>query len=247
MSECKRIYFWIGLVLILLIQAFTPGFNQEKIDPWDSNGPIEYRKPPEREINELKNNPAYNYDGKIDKLGFIQRILLRLLERIITGMGERSWLIYIIGGAVILVILFLILRFLNIPMSGFFSFVKSNKVTGLDLSHPVEIISIDELGKMFQLYKNNRAFRDAVRILYLMYLKKMSQVGTIRLRLNKSNKDYAGEIKDEITRKDFKRLSRLYDYVWFGQFTLADQEFYHIEKEYKEVGIPTQLITSAND
>lgn len=250
MSNLKSAFRLSTLVLLLLfIQALFPVvcFSQdEKVEPWDTNSAVDYRKPPVDEIEAFKKNPNYNYDGNPEQLSLFQRILLKILQWLIKGMSGQSWFVYIIGGFVIIGILLLILRILKVPFSGLFSLSQTSTVSGLDMIHPAEGMTHDELEKLFRLYKSNGAFREAVRILYLMYLKNLHQIGVLRLRINKTNRDYAQEIKDEQDYKCFRKLSRLYDYVWFGQFNIAEPEFSQIEKEFKMACLPETINAMAN-
>jgi hypothetical protein len=236
MTNFQKLFWLRALVFIFLaIQAAVPMvvFSQEaKVDPWDDGSAVEYRKPPVEAIDGFKSNPDYNYDGSQETMSLFQRLLYRLLLWLIEGASGKAWLAYLFGSVVIIGILFLILRLLNVPFSGLFTFARGSSVAGLDLVHPAEELSRDEMEKMFQLYRTNGAYREAVRILYLMYLKRLHQNGEIQLRMNKTNKDYAREIRDDRARNGFKKLSRLYEFVWFGQFGILAQEFYQIEKEF---------------
>lgn len=241
---------WFALVLILqLIQVVFPMVSlsqNEGIEPWDGSSVVDYRRPPVDEIESLKKNPAYNYDGHQDEMNLFQRLLIKAIQWLFSGITGQSWLLYIIGGIAIIGILFLILRLLKVPISGLFSFSRGNSIEGLEMTHPAEELSRDEMEKMFQMYRNNGAYREAVRILYLMYLKNLHINGSIQLRINKTNRDYAREIKDDIASKNFKKLSRLYDFVWFGQFNIAHQAYAQIEKEFSHFGLSDSLKSGAN-
>jgi hypothetical protein len=240
----------LALVLIFqLIQVAFPAVSlsqNEGVEPWDASSDVDYRQPPVEEIESLKKNPAYNYDGHQDETSLFQRLLLKAIQWLFNGISGRSWLLYIIGGLAIIGILLLILRLLNVPFSGLFTFSRGSSVEGLEMTHPAEELSRDEMDKMFQMYRNNGAYREAVRILYLMYLKNLHINGSIKLRINKTNRDYAREIKDDTASKDFKKLSRLYDFVWFGQFNIAHQEYAQIEKEFSLSGLSDSLKSRAN-
>ncbi len=229
-SRCWRLVF-----LLLIMQTVIPvvGFSlNEKVEPWDENSAIDYRKPPYEIIDSYKKDPAYFYDGDREGMGLLQRILLKIVQWLVSGLSGQSWLLYVLGGFAIIIVFLLVLRLLNIPFSGIFSFSGSSSVSGLEMVHPAEGMTRVEMEKLYKLYRGNGAYREAVRVLYLMYLKNLHQEGVIRLKINKTNKDYLHEIKDETIFKDFRKLSRLYDYVWFGQFNIVDQEFFQIEKEF---------------
>ena len=47
-------------------------------------------------------------------------------------------------------------------------------------------------------------------------------------------------------RTAFSKLTRLYDFVWYGQFSVASQEFVHIENTFAREGIPETLKSGSN-
>ncbi len=63
-------------------------------------------------------------------------------------------------------------------------------------------------------------YRSAVRFLYLDVLKDLSARGAIKWNHQKSNADYYCEIKNPVIKERFKKISYLYDHVWYGEFAL---------------------------
>lgn len=240
---------WQLVFLLLIMQTVIPVVAlspEEKVEPWDENSAIDYRKPPFEIIDSYKKDPAYFYDGDPEGMGLLQRILLKVIQWLISGLSGQSWLLYVLGGFAIIIVFLLVLRLLNIPFSGIFSFSGGSSVSVLEMVHPAEGMTRMEMEKLYKLYKSNGAYREAVRVLYLMYLKNLHQGRVIRLNINKTNKDYLHEIKDDTIFKDFKKLSRLYDYVWFGQFNIVDQEFFQIEKEFSLTDMSGSVKMEAN-
>ena len=233
----KRFVIYILLTIVPLAALPSSEYvAEEKVEAWDSYGNVDYRKPPVDEIEAFKKNPAYNYDRTKNEMNILQRILSRLAEWFFDGLAGNVWLRYVLGGIVVLFILFLILRLLNIRAVGFFAFSKKNKTMGLDFAHPAEENTKEEFLRMFRLYRDNNAYREAVRMLYLIYIKELNDAGLIRLAKNKTGKDYAYELKNSETRKEFRKLSRLYEYVWFGQFDIAGAKFAVIEQDFVKYG-----------
>jgi len=67
--------------------------------------------------------------------------------------------------------------------------------------------------------------RLTIRYYYLWLLKSLSEKGHIEWDIEKTNSDYANEIKDSQLQKEFEYLSYLYDYIWYGEFEV-DQPTY---------------------
>lgn len=245
MSDSKNIFLFFYLLLFfwVLTIAFPveAASSSDKVVPWDSNSAVRYREPPKDAIDTYRQNRKYNYDDVEPKYNFIEKYLIRLLDWLARDVIQQKWIVYLFGGLISLGLLFFVLKFLKIPVSGLFSFSKSSSGNGLAAIHPAEELSSEELEDLFQLHKNEKAYREAIRVLYLIYLKNLHQRGVISLQVNKTNREYAYEIQEEASRMCFKRLSRLYDYVWYGQFNVATQEFLQIEKEFDLAKVSVSL------
>ncbi|MDR2927695.1 MAG: hypothetical protein LBV41_05800 [Cytophagaceae bacterium] len=230
------------VILFILITAPLAAFaamggNNEKVIPWDSNSNVQYRQPPRETIDELRKNPSYNYERAEKGENLLKRLWLRFREWFFRGFSHNSWLKYVIGGIAILFIVFIILRVMNVFGAGVFTFAKSAQSTALNMAHPAQVNTKDELLQLLKRYRSNGAYREAVRILYLIYLKDMNDSGLIRLSGYKTNHDYVYELKNDTLRQTFHKLSRLYDYVWFGQFELANAKYLLIENDFREEGV----------
>lgn len=76
-----------------------------------------------------------------------------------------------------------------------------------------------------QLIEQTEATNDyklATRYYYLWLLQKLSDRGMIIWNIEKTNNDYYNEIYDTRIKDDFRYLSYLYDYIWYGDFPLND-------------------------
>lgn len=76
-----------------------------------------------------------------------------------------------------------------------------------------------------QLIEQTEATNDyklATRYYYLWLLQKLSARGMITWNIEKTNNDYYNEIYDTRIKDDFRYLSYLYDYIWYGDFPLND-------------------------
>ena len=65
-------------------------------------------------------------------------------------------------------------------------------------------------------------YRLATRYLYLKSLKLLTNKDIIEWHYDKTNSEYLNEIKNENTKSVFKRISYIYDYVWYGEFPIDE-------------------------
>ncbi|MGZ8544504.1 MAG: DUF4129 domain-containing protein [Flavisolibacter sp.] len=75
-------------------------------------------------------------------------------------------------------------------------------------------------------------FRMAVRLLYLQTLKEMTERNIIRYGHEKTNSDYLFQLHKSRYYDRFFRLTRHFDYTWYGGFNLDEQSFGIVKNEF---------------
>jgi|TARA_R110002110_G_scaffold326871_4_gene538635 hypothetical protein len=78
-------------------------------------------------------------------------------------------------------------------------------------------------------------YRLAIRYMYLKALKELSSNNIISWHFEKTNNDYYNEIKDPLLKDNFKKVSYLYDYVWYGEFDLDEIGFTNAQKDFERL------------
>ncbi|MGJ8684195.1 MAG: DUF4129 domain-containing protein [Nonlabens sp.] len=89
-----------------------------------------------------------------------------------------------------------------------------------------------------QLIKDSIAtgnYRNAVRYLYLDSLKWLSTNDKIDWDFQKTNSDYYRELKEPGLKEHFKKISYLYDYVWYGEFELQENSFQDARNQFESL------------
>ncbi len=75
-------------------------------------------------------------------------------------------------------------------------------------------------------------FRLATRLLYLQLLKQLTQKGLIKYKQESTNSDYVLQLAQTAYYKDFFRLTRSFEYTWYGQFLITEQTFLTIRNDF---------------
>ncbi len=138
-----------------------------------------------------------------------------------------KWVIYALFGAV--AIYFLVKLLSNEKISGIRA---RGKKRGNEIK--IEETHIEEID-LTQFIKDaitNGNYRNAVRYLYLNSLKKLSASGKIDWDFQKTNGDYYRELKDTALKDQFKKVSYLYDYIWYGEFPIDEAAFQKAQTEF---------------
>jgi len=76
-------------------------------------------------------------------------------------------------------------------------------------------------------------YRLAIRLMFLRALKNLAQKNVINYKHGQTNFDYLMQLHTTMYYKDFFRLTRHYEYAWYGQFDINSNSFTTIKKEFE--------------
>lgn len=89
----------------------------------------------------------------------------------------------------------------------------------------IETSHLSEIDRLIIEAEKQYNFRLALRLQFLKIFKKMIENQSIDYKKDKTNYDYYNEIKTNDLKKFFKKITRWYDYVWYGEYYI-DQTLY---------------------
>lgn len=172
----------------------------------------------------------FNYS--INDTGGIN-LMQRILRQFFNWMGDLfgfdidfvdyKTLEYIIYGLLGIIVLYLLIKFLlQNPISSVFK-TEDKAINGF--SYVEENIEQVDFDKLINKSIKETNYRLATRYLYLKSLKSLANKKTIEWHFDKTNSDYLNEIKDSNIKALFKRVSYIYDYVWYGEFPIDEASF----------------------
>ena len=74
----------------------------------------------------------------------------------------------------------------------------------------------------------------AIRLLYLQSLKFLTDKNIIDWKINKTNADYIKEMRSHPQQSGFVLLTNVFDYVWYGNKKLGEEEFNKVYQSFKQ-------------
>ena len=77
-------------------------------------------------------------------------------------------------------------------------------------------------------------FRLAIRLWYLRILKELSERSIIDYRYGKTNSDYVAQLAGSRYYRDFFRLTRNFEYTWYGQFDLSAEAYEMMHNDFTQ-------------
>lgn len=130
------------------------------------------------------------------------------------------------------------LIFAVIKLFGAVKFTSGKSVSEED-SEPGEEANAAEppLSALYAALEKAKAegrYREAIRLLYQIALKKLGEAGKVDLRPEKTNRDYLNELHEKETAAAFGHLTRRYEYIWFGEGRAGRPEFEKYAPQFTE-------------
>lgn len=144
-----------------------------------------------------------------------------------TGLLIRLFVIILVG-----FLLYFIIRYI-LGKDGNFIFGKKNKKLDLNVEELHENIHEINFPESIAGFEHARDYRSAVRYQFLFILKKLSDKKLIAWNPEKTNKDYAAELKAGPLKQEFSDLSYIFDYVWYGEFNIEEQSYLKFKNKYQ--------------
>lgn len=181
----------------------------------------------------------FNYERKENnkKLSKFQEFL-RWLSNLFSieggSEGKSLSMIQIVQRAAAIIIILLVVYFIVralLKKEGLWIFGKSRKaLSAKDIG--VENLETTDFQSLIGNTLQTADYRLAIRYYYLWLLKLLAYNNIIKWHRDKTNSDYLYEIKDEALRSQFRYLSYIYDYSWYGEFPVSEGDYTKAEKAF---------------
>ncbi len=191
-------------------------------------------------LNEKYNGDEFNYDTVE---GEAQNFLARAIDWLFNGIRDifginvnpevakliENIIYFLLIGAAI----YFVIRVLTGKDAVSFFRNKDNMVAPINISE--EHIENIDLNDLIANAISEKDYRLAIRYMYLKALQDLSINKIIDYHFEKTNTDYSREISDTTLKKNFNRVSYLYDYIWYGEFELDEERYYSAKKSFDQL------------
>jgi hypothetical protein len=139
-----------------------------------------------------------------------------------------KWLLYIM---LIGVIVFAIYQVMVV--NDFFIFTRSRSKKKTKEEPDDELMSDNIEGKINRAVEN-KEYRLAIRYMYIKTLQLLHEKNKIKLHARSTNQDYVRQMQKHSGISQFRLLTRIYEYVWYGEFHPSDQQFDVIQTNFNQ-------------
>ncbi len=183
----------------------------------------------------------FDYSVSKPRESFGQKLMRKIEQLIRSIFGETAFtksaeftVLLIRLFAIILVgfLLYFIIKYI-LGKDGNFIFGKKNKKLNLNVEELHENIHEINFPESIAKFELAHDYRSAVRYQFLFILKKLSDKKLISWNPEKTNKDYAAELKAAHLKNEFFDLSYIFDNVWYGEFNIEEQSYQKFKNKYQ--------------
>jgi len=230
-------------LLLLLLLVFNFGFSQDTIISKQNTAPY-YQKQEisKKDLNKYNDNDSFNYKEKItdeDSLWvkfkrWTRSIIMKILE-FLFGIDSATgvfWFIFRVVPYIILgVLVFLLIKFF-LKVNSRNIIYGEQKLSEIKFTHEEHIIKNEDINVLIAEAVKQKNYRLAIRYYYLLAIKELSENNVIEWQQQKTNDDYIKEIKTNILQNQFKKITRIYDYVWYGEFEIDALKFENLKLDF---------------
>lgn len=186
----------------------------------------------ENRFQQKYKNSDFNYIESKPGQSFFQRFINWLSRRIASlfevsnpskTKNYASNFIKFLALIIILIAVYFIFKIiLNKEGNWIFGKSSNNKIAYNAIEENLQSIDFSILISQTNKSGNNRL---EIRYYYLWVLKKLTEKEIIIFHPEKTNSDYYNEIKSGKTKDDFKYVSYLYTYIWYGEFEISTETY----------------------
>lgn len=230
-------------LVFLSFSAFSFGAQNKESVHFD-DAPIWQQSISEDDLESYKSNSEFDYtekaveEGWLDKLVVWLQNILRKFWEAIFGVGTATGFLYfmfkIFPYLLLAILLFLLLRFF-LKVNANALITHANAQGTVNLSEEEYIIKNEDIPALIKQAVSEQNFRLAIRYYYLLTLKLLTANELIKWKPQKTNEDYINEFTSADLKNNFKNLTKIYDYVWYGEFSVDATKYEHLKVPFESL------------
>lgn len=231
------------VLILLLFTNFAVAQQDSLVVEYDTSR-LEIKEINEDHLKSYKGDKAFNYEEDTSDNAIATRIwnwlkhILTKFFEFIFGAEKASGIIHFL----LSVLPYLLLAVLIFLLVKFFLKVNSRAIiTGrqkpatVAITDEENIIKNEDIQSLISNAILQKNYRLAIRYSYLLVIKQLSESEYIVWEQQKTNEDYIKEIETEGIKNHFKTITRIYDYVWYGEFAIDALKYEALKPSFETI------------
>lgn len=204
---------------------------------------LHYRKVPHADLQRFLQDPQFHYvKQQYETLSFWKQLLqgIRHFFQKLFGYAPSGQVIEFFIYA--LIIAFLIWAVIKLVGMDYVKAVIKPSAKVMSSYAPDHAqLSQENMEKALEEAKAQQDWKRVIELQYLLSLKALAASGQLELEKGKTNQDYVYELRSPKLKEPFIQLSRIFEYVWYGDFELQDATRAHAESHFQALLQQTKL------
>ena len=212
----KKIFFCL---MVLFISYPFSAHSQDKISSYKIN---EVRTVPDSVVEKMKKDKDFAY---ANDMSYWVRQAPRdrnWLDRMMSALSRSVALKFMLYALLTAAIIFGLYQVMVV--NNFFILSRTKKTRNAK-GETVEVSVNENLDQKINEAINSKSYRHAIRYMYLKTLKVLSDNNLITLHAKSTNQDYVRQLYNYDNLGQFRQLTRIYEYVWYGEFDPTEIQF----------------------
>lgn len=190
--------------------------------------------PKEEAVNAFKTDKDFNYVTEdVPAESFFDKVMKWLNDTINSFFSDEGAAPYIRYSIIAALIVFVVLQLMNVKARRLF-FKNQSREKALFTEEEIDLQQAD-FDSMIKAEIAKANYREAIRFLYLKMLKLLSNRNYIELLSRKTNSDFMKELEGNAYAFDFLKLSRIFEFVWYGNFLIKENVFEKIHDDFRMI------------
>ena len=146
---------------------------------------------------------------------------------------SKTWFKDLIWYFVVFVFLAILIWYLFSSQINLFRRV-SKPITNEAEAEVENIFEID-FEKEIRKATEEKDFRRAIRMIYLHTLRLLADANCISYQIDKTNSAYLFQLRGSVFYQPFFRLTRGFEYAWYGHFPVDEQQFSELRQNFLDL------------
>ncbi|MHA7863896.1 DUF4129 domain-containing protein [Flagellimonas marinaquae] len=225
------------LIVSCLLLSWTLVAQNDSIVKYDTSD-IEAVQIDQDDLQTYREDSAFNYEEAqaednwwTDFTNWFYNLIRRFFEWIFgvdNAEGFLALFFELLPYLLLALFLYLVIRFfVRSKIMGWGKDKRNPNV--VSLSEDEHIIKNEDIRELIKEALSNQDYRLAIRYHYLYILQLLSERDIIDWQQQKTNEDYLNELSEYGHYADFGRATVLYDYIWYGEFSIEQDRYTKVE------------------
>lgn len=235
--------------LFLFLFFSTALFARQDIPVYDNQAPFfEKQEITETHLEEYKADKKFDYkeaeapnNWYVKLKRWLRNILFQIMEALFgnaAASGIVKFIFTVVPFIILAVLVFLLIKFF-LKVNAKSILQGKQKAPKFKFTDEENIIKNEDINALISDAINQNNYRLAIRYYYLLALKELSDNKFIIWEQDKTNADYINEIENKSIQLNFKHATKIYDYVWYGSFTVDALKFETLKTPFNQLSTLT--------